>query len=55
MTNYYYIVFSGGKFMSTIETNNKVPEMATKVTKPETPVNPLQAYFRRPALYISLH
>jgi len=40
--------------MSTIETNNKVPEMATKVTKPETPVNPLQAYFRRPALYISL-
>ncbi len=53
MTNYYYIVFSGEKSMDDKETNNDMPKMATEIKTPGA-ANPLQAYFRRPAIYISL-
>lgn len=40
--------------MSDKETNQEMPEMATEIKTPEKTVNPLQAYFRRPAIYIQL-
>ena len=40
--------------MSDKETNQDMPEMATEIKTPEKTVNPLQAYFRRPAIYVQL-
>jgi hypothetical protein len=40
--------------MSDTETNQDVPKMATEIKTPEKTVNPLQAYFRRPVIYIEL-
>ena len=40
--------------MSNTETNQDMPKMATEIKTPETATNPLQAYFRRPAIYIQL-
>lgn len=40
--------------MDNKETNKDMPKMATEIKTSEIPINPLQAYFRRPAIYISL-
>ena len=40
--------------MSDTETKQDIPKMATEINTPEKTVNPLQAYFRRPAIYIQL-
>jgi hypothetical protein len=40
--------------MSDTETKQDIPKMATEINTPEKPANPLQAYFRRPAIYIQL-
>ncbi|SVC75988.1 uncharacterized protein METZ01_LOCUS328842, partial [marine metagenome] len=35
--------------MDNKETNKDMPKMATEIKTSEIPINPLQAYFRRPA------